>query len=1608
MVDLKRQLSAILRDKYLATALGCSAEDLANLADRDEWYDRVRTLLERSPISAEAVVALAGDYVTALGLSLPENWPLTVYNLGSKNLFHNRPAVVYSDRIRAAAFFSLDLLAFCLDAHRQVNGLDKRLDFLPLPEEERDASPYAEEFARLLNVWEVDYIDEILRLGREVTPYDLLAHIVGVQRVALTVGLQLKAGGVPVDPVRLSGAAMVHDIGKFGPKNAEETKRMAYLHYYYTEQWCNRHGLPGIGHIAANHSTWDLELENLAVESMLLIYGDFRSKAKEGKRGPHEEIVIYSLSDAYQVILNKLDNVDEAKKHRYERVYQRLADFEAFMTGYGVDVTLGDRQPPSRRPAWIGMLDAQATPRIFKDLAFRHNIDIMHRLGQPAYLRNMLEALRAADDAVTVRAYLTVFEEYMTYMTRPQKELIFNYLLEMLIYPEGDIRRQAAHLIGTLLAGFDERYSKWLPENAVREREGRSALSLWHDVLDQVFSPDHKLGDRYRRFQGYAFHQILNSLLANLPDDDRPQFLAQLFHYYRKPDCDDLTAFILLDALAEVPMKLISDRDGQMLLRTAETLAKRDNVEVRLAILQFFEKFIAEGNLAAEVIAPYWDRVRALPMIWAGEGYQQAHIDALLSGGHCQLPDLRSSELFLENLKSSTPWQVKRVNIRRLAEALVDDSQMNRLHVALHFSNLLKVSEQINVRHEAGTMLVNLAAHLSDEEVNEVAVELCRGLEMDSFEFTKYIPTYLARLCNHLQPREYDEILVTLASLVDAKNETTAQLAVDTVAHMVAGFENRDMDESAATRRQRLSRLVGLLMKGLAGFHDPVKLETLGALGRFVFGNAQLPLAYRRDIFDIAYKRLLMLVVSEEEADALDFYARCALLNHLYRFLSDYFLSGESWHLFENKQVAFFPGTFDPFTLGHKAIVQKIRDQGFEVYLGLDEFSWSKNTQPTLIRRAILKMSVAEEENVFLFPPIFPVNIAAAEDLARLKEVFHNKDLFLVVGSDVLANASAYRQPPTSDSVHQINHIVVHRPGDGMDAETRAEALARLEAKVLEMDLPDLPEGVSSTTIRKNIEKNRDISHLIDTMAQNYIYTHNLYLGERKTKAVQTLKPYTVRRVPAEDGRLWHDIEALFEKEKLETQALGFLGHALPPDSILVNIRREGALESFVLAQVVSSRHLFDVVGRRDICRYLREKGSGHIAFLSRLAFSDEALDGGQRALSEALLWALEASATLAVYVGHGREEKDRLTGLLTRHGFQFLPAAFDSEGEDWYAVVHMRAPLLLSNNVSTLLKAPYAQLPAVDRVLAQTHQRLMAAMTAFHPGELVLSYESAALETELAHLVSAENGVPAQEGEERELGPAMCVPFGHLLRRSLVANTVTRPLYVQRLYPGDMRQLSVGPLPYQPDLKTQAQVLSSFHRPVILADEVLNRGRTLEGLLPLLEAEGVPIQSIVCGIITGSGRDIQEDLGLSFRALHYLPNIRYWMVDSKAYPFIDGYARADRPVSIFSGLARVVNPVLPFAASPLFRDADSGAVWRYSQTALENALAIMQVLEESYQAENERNLTLRRMAEVFNRPMIPEYGAGPIYDMTRSPSYYIKQNLSQLAYFENLIPKER
>ena len=66
-----------------------------------------------------------------------------------------------------------------------------------------------------------------------------------------------------------------------------------------------------------------------------------------------------------------------------------------------------------------------------------------------------------------------------------------------------------------------------------------------------------------------------------------------------------------------------------------------------------------------------------------------------------------------------------------------------------------------------------------------------------------------------------------------------------------------------------------------------------------------------------------------------------------------------------------------------------------------------------------------------------------------------------------------------------------------------------ISGKVVQLQLPSQLEDISSTRIRENIDMNRDISHLIDPVVQEYIYQQGLYLREPQYKPL--LSPGTLR-----------------------------------------------------------------------------------------------------------------------------------------------------------------------------------------------------------------------------------------------------------------------------------------------------------------------------------------------------------------------------------------------------------------------------------------------------------------------------------------------------------------
>lgn len=1563
---LRRRLSDRPAADYFAPG-----NALLRALETEGYMQRFTGLFNGTRLRCADVLALCRPELETLCPGEPsEGWLAYAYDYARRLLY---PEKTGAEPFAPGAVFLLSVLQVLFAAEAELLPHDPAWTFDFLTDDELAGSPSAPSYQRFLRLWRREFVYELMRLGLEVTPYRTLEHIAGVHHLAVTAARALRKSGVAVDVALVSGAAAGHDLGKFGCRPGE---RVPYLHYFYTDQWFRRRRMTDIGHVAANHSVWDLEPDYLSVEALLLIYADFRVKQLHDAQG-REITRISTLAEAFQVILDKLDDVDGEKQKRYTRVYARLEDFEQFMVSRGVDVTMsGGDTPPLPEKHTALMTDDEAL-RALTLRCVGHNMELMHRLTDQRSFARLLEEARGETDWRRLRAYLAVMESYSLYLHIPQKVQTLTFLYELLMHREGDIRRQAAALLGEIIAGFHAGYAKERPADIRPDPRAITDVDQWRLYLDKILYPDHKLMPQHRRWIGYTLKFAVGSLLSHCPGREE-RFLAPVFAYYRRPeDLDDYTAFQLLDTAAALPDTAYTASRARQMTAFAAALSLRKDLTIRMAavlLLDRLARLYPEDGRALEAVTAVPD----------GDSGTLRYLkqDVLSQGAPLLLPEDVVSEIFLDNLKTATPWITKQGNLRLLTD-FARSGKSPALHIATHLSNLIKVSDRVTVRHSAGNALLALAPRLTADQRNEVAVELCRGLELGQQEFTKYIPDYLGRFALWLPPAELDEVLDDLRVNLSSSDSRVTASVLDTVGVIYEAYDayrSRFPETDDAYRRRR-ERLLGLLMRGLSGIDGATRQEALFVLGRRVFGSGELGRHEKRRAFMLTQRKLLS-AQDEFPGEGLTFYYRAAMLGKLYRFITEERLFHKGFDFGVPRPVAFFPGTFDPFTLSHKGIVRAIRDQGFEVLLAIDEFSWSKKTQPYRLRRRIAAMAVADVFHVSIFPEDFPVNIANPENLHELRAAFPGRSVSIVVGSDVVLHASSYKKPVTPDSIHTFDHVVFRRT----EPDAEPADYSCITGKVLELTLPPQLEEISSTRIREAVDANRDISNLIDPTVQEFIYRRGLYLREPQDKPV--LRTEDLSFLPASP-----ETAEKFLRTMLSVPTAAALRTQIESrgDDVMVCRDTDGTILGAASYACLDSARLFARLGDPALSGLVRQNAGGRTLLISGLFVprGERQSDLCQLLITEVLTLALSREFTYALYLplegavsGYGRQ-------LLTLQGF--VPAGDSTDA----LAVDMRCPIVLSRNVDTAVKAPFSSSPRVLAAIAAAHRRLQAALTKLQPGSLVLSLSAGVIYHRLLQRITGRNGVPAEPTTPRVLGPDICVPYGKILRGVAVPNTVTKTLRTDKVYEPDLSTYSIEAYPDYSPLPDQVRTIHAFARPVILVDDMLHDGKRIRRLAPLLAETNTPVDQVLVGYLTGMGRDLMEQLGYDVDAIYYLPNLRLRFVESTLYPFIGGDT-VRRSEALPGGLQPAVNRILPYAA-PEYTGMDDETAWELSLCCLENARDILLALETEFRSLYARNLTLSRLGEAVILPLCPDKGGCMTYDLSRAASTYLEGDIELL-----------
>ena len=940
------------------------------------WEEQLTGLLPvKKRFTCRELLEACRPGMELLGQEPEEGWMAFTYRYAC-HILYPEPDFTEQCVPNEACVFYLRVLRFFFDLERQHLAFDPMRDFAFLSEEEAHKFDTAGEYRKFVHFWREEFVYEMMRLGSEVTPFKTLEHIAGVHYVAMTIGRGLYAAEAPIDLALLSGAAAGHDLGKFGCKPNE---KVPFMHYYYTALWYESHGLPYIGHIAANHSTWDLEPQNLSVEALALIYSDFRVKSSKGPDGS-EIMHITSLADAFNVILAKFFNVDEKKVLRYRFVYSKLQDFETWMRTRGVDVDLnGKPEKPVQMPFPV----LQTPDQVVQSLVFmgiEHNLSVMHRMMADRSFGNLLEAARSEKNWKNVRAYLNIFREYFTYANDMQKEQTLQFLYELFMNRDGEIRIQAAELLGQIIAQFNAGYRKRRPEG-MKDITQEKVKALWTHYLEQTIRPDYRLVDLQQKRIRSQLKNITMSLVQHAEPGDMPMFLEPLLRWYRDPEEKNAEEqFVLMNCVEVLPFAQLSPEDCRTVAACTGWCAGRQETEVTTAAWRSYEKLsecCGEDPVVREGL------LKALE----SEETESAHMYNFLKYRIAENLGVSSEEyrkllfdrdieadIFLDNLKTGTHWVAKAVNIRILEDQVAQGDKTHALHIAAHLSNMLKIGNYMLVRTTAGKALLSLGPYLRVDQWNEIAVEMLRDLETGETDYSRTIPFWLGQVALWLPPEQLDELVSALSETMTGTSGYAAAAVIDTVGSILKSYPvyRTRFTESTEAGKKRWHRLVGMLLAGMANYREVVRQEALLVIGQEVFGAKDLSLKEKRSVFNAACSKIYFQLKENPGGELTHFY-RAACLSNIYRFITEYRLLVGEFDMHSRKKVAFFPGTFDPFTLSHKGIAKIIRDMGFDVYLSVDEFSWSKKAQPHLIRRRIVNMSTADEFHIHLFPYEIPL-----------------------------------------------------------------------------------------------------------------------------------------------------------------------------------------------------------------------------------------------------------------------------------------------------------------------------------------------------------------------------------------------------------------------------------------------------------------------------------------------------------------------------------------------------------------------------------------------------------------------------------------------------------
>ena len=191
-------------------------------------------------------------------------------------------------------------------------------------------------------------------------------------------------------------------------------------------------------------------------------------------------------------------------------------------------------------------------------------------------------------------------------------------------------------------------------------------------------------------------------------------------------------------------------------------------------------------------------------------------------------------------------------------------------------------------------------------------------------------------------------------------------------------------------------------------------------------------------------------------------------------------------------KIGLFGGTFNPVHYGHLINAEIVKDtfslnkvlfipSKYPVHKNLDGNVSSED------RFNMLKL-VMEDNSGF---DVSRIEIDRKDEsyfiftLKQLQDIYKNKDLFLLIGSDAFNEIESWKE--SGEIMRTVSFIVLKRPG----YEHVAPGIIKAAKDVRFVENPLIE--ISSSMIRENIRMNKSIKYFVPPKVEEYIISKELY-----------------------------------------------------------------------------------------------------------------------------------------------------------------------------------------------------------------------------------------------------------------------------------------------------------------------------------------------------------------------------------------------------------------------------------------------------------------------------------------------------------------------------------